>query len=78
MLKFIARKPVAKTDIYLKFGFVITEHEQHLCPRCKDVLDAGLNHQPRYCGQCGQKLSFSGIVWNEDKKLRFAKAGDGI
>lgn len=77
MLRYIARKPITQLGTYLKFGFVITEHESHLCPRCRCVLNAGPNYQPKYCDQCGQKVSFKGIEWKEDKELGFAeKRGD--
>lgn len=71
-----ARKPIARKITYLKFGFVITERENHYCPRCNRVLNAGPNYQPKYCDQCGQKLNFSGIKWKEDKELGFAKRGE--
>lgn len=71
--KSVARKPIPRLDTYLKFGFVITEHEVHLCPRCGDIIDAGPDYQPGYCGKCGQKVSFSGIRWKEDKELGFAE-----
>lgn len=64
-----ARKPIAREITYLKFGFVITEHENHYCPRCNHILNAGPNYQPKYCDQCGQKVSFAGIIWKEDKEL---------
>lgn len=76
MLMNIARKPIPKTDTYLKYGFVITEHEKYLCPRCKSALNAGPNYQPRYCDQCGQKINFTGIKWKEDKELGFAERRD--
>ena len=66
-----ARKPIAKKSTYLKYGFVITEHEYYHCPRCKNILNAGPNYQPKYCDQCGQKIKFSGIKWKEDKELGF-------
>lgn len=71
-----ARKPIARKITYLKYGFVITEHENHYCPRCNHVLNAGPNYQPKYCDQCGQKLSFSGIRWKEDVQLGYAKRGE--
>lgn len=71
-----ARKPMARKIIYKKFGFVITEHENHHCPRCSQVLNAGPNYQPKYCNQCGQKLTFSGIGWKEDVQLGYAKRGE--
>ncbi len=70
MLKSIARKPVAKTETYLKYGFVIVECEKYLCARCGSVLSAGPNYQPKYCDQCGQKVSFKGIEWKKDRDLR--------
>lgn len=76
MLKNIARKPISKMGTYLKYGFVIIEHEKHLCPRCKSVLNAGPNYQPKYCGQCGQRISFRGIKWREDRELGFAEGRD--
>ena len=76
MFRAIAKKPVPRIETYLKYGFVITEHEYHYCPRCSHVLNAGPNYQPRYCGQCGQKLNFSGIKWKEDRQLGFAERGE--
>lgn len=69
----IARKPITNTDTYLKYGIVIVEHEQYLCPRCKSILNAGPNYQPKYCDQCGQKISFEGIRWKKDRELGFAE-----
>ena len=74
--KGIARRPAARTETYLKFGFVITEYENHYCPRCNHVLNAGPNYQPKYCDQCGQKVSFAEIIWKEDKELGFKKRGE--
>lgn len=76
VLKNIARKPIPEMETYLKYGFVITEHEKHLCPRCKGILNAGPNYQPRYCGKCGQKISFSGIKWKEDKEFGYTERKD--
>ena len=73
--KNIARRPAARTETYLKYGFVITECEQLLCPRCGSILNAGPNYQPRYCDQCGQKVSFKGTEWKEEKELGFAERG---
>ena len=72
----LARKPIPKTETYLKYGFVITEHECQHCPRCNHILNAGPNYQPKCCSQCGQKLNFSGTRWKEDKELGFAKRGE--
>jgi len=71
-----ARKPIVRKITYLKFGFVITEHENHCCPRCNHVLNAGPNYQPKYCDQCGQKLTFSKIRWKEDVQLGYMKRGE--
>lgn len=71
-----ARKPIARKITYLKFGFVITECENHYCPRCNHVLNAGPNYQPKYCDQCGKKVSFTGIKWKEDVELGYAKRGE--
>lgn len=71
-----ARKPIAREITYLKFGFVITEHEYQHCPRCNHILNAGPNYQPKYCDQCGQKLNFFGIRWKEDVQLGYAKRGE--
>lgn len=71
-----ARKPILRKITYLKFGFVITEHENHYCPRCNHILNAGRNYQPKYCDQCGQKISFSGIVWKEDRHLGYTESND--
>lgn len=68
-----AIKPVARKSTYLKFGFVVTECENLYCPRCNHVLNAGPNYQPQYCDQCGQKLTFAGIEWKEEKELGFAR-----
>lgn len=67
--KNIARRPAARTEMYLKYGFVITECEKYLCPRCGSILSAGSNYQLRYCNQCGQKVSFKGTEWKEEKGL---------
>lgn len=71
-----ARKPIARKITYLKFGFVITEHENQYCPRCNHILNAGPNYQPKYCDQCGQKLNFSMVKWKEDKELGFSERRD--
>lgn len=71
--KWIAKRPVARNRQYLKFGFVITKHEYHDCPRCGSTLNAGPNYQPRYCDRCGQKIDFSGTEWKEDKEIGYAE-----
>ena len=71
-----ARKPISKMMTYLKYGFVITEHEYYHCPRCNHILNAGPNYQPKYCDQCGKKLNFSGVKWKKDKELGFSERSD--
>jgi len=68
MLRDIERKPLPKIQTYLKYGFVITDHDVYCCPNCKKVLNAGPNYQPRYCSQCGQRVTFAGVEWREDRK----------
>lgn len=77
LFKEIARKPIRKVSNYLKFGFVVTEYVKHDCPRCGHVLNAGPNYQPRYCDQCGQKVTFKGIVWEPEKELGISRAAQG-
>ena len=40
-MKFIARKPVVRTEVYRKYGFTYVEHKPCYCPRCNHVLNAG-------------------------------------
>ena len=42
------------------------------CPRCNHVLNAGPNFQPKYCSECGQKIDFSEVKWEEEKILEHA------
>lgn len=76
MSKEKAMEPVERIGRYLKFGFVITEHQYMDCPRCGHVLDAGPEYQPRYCDQCGQRVSFIGVTWKGDRHLGYAERGD--
>lgn len=69
-LKHKAQKPISKIETYLKYGFVVVEHEYHFCPRCGKTLNAGPEYQPKYCDQCGQRVSFAGIKWKKDRDLR--------
>ncbi|MBR1374258.1 hypothetical protein IJ556_07415 [bacterium] len=75
MFKRKARKPILNRTTYLKFGFVITEHTNCHCPRCKEILNAGPNYQPKYCDRCGQKVDFTDIQWEEDRDIGYAKEG---
>lgn len=72
VMKFIARKPVVRTEVYRKYGFTYVEHKPCYCPRCNHVLNAGPNFQPKYCSECGQKIDFSGVKWEEEKILEHA------
>ncbi len=76
MIKEFPRKPVPKLDTYLKYGFVITEHQYLYCPRCGDILNAGPNYQPKYCSQCGQRLDFTETKWPADKEIGYEKGGE--
>ena len=71
MSKETAMKPIERIANYLKYGFAITEHQYMDCPRCGHVLDAGPDYQPKYCGQCGQRVSFHGAIWKEDRHLGY-------
>lgn len=75
LFKWIARKPIARTMQYLKFGFVIVERYGYSCHRCRETLNAGPNYQPRYCEWCGQKINFSGAEWKEDRLLGYVERG---
>ena len=68
-LRSMARKPVVRTDTYLKYGFILTEQECYCCPKCRAVLNAGPNYQPKYCEQCGKRVDFTGIQWKKEKEL---------
>lgn len=71
MFKRIAMKPFKRTETYLKYGFVITEHERYYCPRCRKILNAGPQYQPKYCSECGQKVTFKKVEWKKDRELGF-------
>lgn len=76
MPKWIGVKPASKVETYLKYGFVIVETEHHYCPRCKRILNAGPNYQPKYCSECGQKVKFDGIEWKKEKELGYKERGE--
>ena len=78
MFKWMAKKPFKNVATYLKFGFVVTEHEYYHCPRCGESLNAGPNYQPNYCDRCGQKLTFEGVEWKEDKEIRYLPMVQGV
>ena len=48
MLRDSAKKPIFQTKTYIKYGFVIMEHEYPYCPNCKNILNAGPDYQPNY------------------------------
>lgn len=71
----MARRPISKRETYLKYGFVATEHEKQSCPQCGSVLNAGPGHQPKYCERCGQRITFDGVAWMEEKTLGYVANG---
>lgn len=73
MSKSIEMEPLKRIETYLKYGFVITEHEYYDCPRCGKVLNAGPQYQPKYCSECGQKVTFEGVKWKEDVTLGYLR-----
>ena len=66
-----ARKPTIEVKTYLKYGFVITEHQFFYCPKCEYSLNASPNYQPNYCEECGQRVTFAGVEWKNDKVLGY-------
>lgn len=72
-----ALNPIVKVQRYLKYGFVITELQQCVCPICRKALDAGPNYQPKYCSECGQKLDFTGIEWKPEKEIGYIDRENG-
>lgn len=74
--KFVARKPIIRRNTYKKFGFVVTLRQYCYCPRCNQVLNAGPDYQPKYCGQCGQHVDFSDVVLEREIELGTCKRGD--
>lgn len=67
LFKEIARKPIERKKIAIKYGFIVTEYQYMDCPRCGEVLNAGPDYQPNYCERCGQRISFEGVKWKEKK-----------
>ncbi len=69
-MKCIAKTPLVEFDTYKKFGNLPTKYQKFICPKCKNVINAGPNYQPRYCSSCGQKLKFDNIEYvNEEHKI---------
>lgn len=73
----MAMQPVKKIQIYLKYGCAITEHQHMDCPRCGHVLNAGPNYQPKYCDQCGQRITFDNVEWKPDRHIGYISADTG-
>lgn len=71
MLRDSAKKPIFQTKTYIKYGFVIMEHEYPYCPNCQNILNAGPDYQPNYCCQCGQRIDFRGVKWKAERQLGF-------
>lgn len=71
-------KPVQKSEIYTKYGFVDTRVENYYCPRCRHLLSAGPVYQPRYCDRCGQRVRFDGIAWKEPETIGYVEGRDVI
>lgn len=73
----MAEEPERATPEYIdmlmrEHGFTYVEHKPCYCPRCNHVLNAGPNFQPKYCSECGQKIDFSEVKWEEEKILEHA------
>ena len=64
-------KPVERIGRYLKYGFVVTEHQFFDCPACGYTLGIGPNYQPMFCDCCGQRISYSGIRYRKDRDLGY-------
>lgn len=73
----VARKPVPRTKTYLKYGVVAMEHQYYYCPRCSNTLNAGPQYQPKYCPECGQRVTFKGVKWKADITLRYVRPEEG-
>ena len=70
-----AMEPIERVAVYLRYGFVMMEHQYMDCPRCGHTLNVGPEYQPKYCDQCGQRVSFDGVIWREDRYLGYAEKG---
>lgn len=64
-------KPMMTYTEYLRFGFVRTRCQQFSCPACGVILNAGWNYQPKFCAECGQRLDFSGIAFEQEETLGY-------
>lgn len=47
------------------------------CPRCYGFLNATPFHAPNYCGECGQRLNFKGVVYKDYSKQEKREGGNG-
>lgn len=78
MFKEIPRRPIDTSERYLRYGFVITEAQQYICPRCHGPLNAGPNYQPRYCDNCGQRLNFEGAAFRPARQIGYTRKDDRV
>ena len=63
--------PIITHQEYLKYGFCKTRCQSFLCPTCNSILNAGPNHQPKCCDQCGQFIDFTNIVYEDEEFLGY-------
>lgn len=76
MIKWIAKKPLVEKRIHVKFGFYRMRCQICLCPRCRHTLNADPNYQPNFCDECGQRLTFKGVEWDEAECLGIWERSD--
>lgn len=62
-------KPIIAKRDYMKYGFVPTRFQTFICPVCNDTINAGPDYQPKFCAECGVKLDFSGVVFEEEEEM---------
>ena len=71
-MKFIARKPVVRTEVYRKYGFTYVEHKG-ICPVCgktnwicKSIaMELGVNTGIGHCLGCN---TFLNVKFNEERQ----------
>ena len=61
--------PIITKREFLEFGFVPARFQAFICPGCKGILNAGPDYQPKFCPECGLKLDFAGIVFEDIEYL---------
>lgn len=74
MFKWIAMRPEIEAVVYNRYGLVATKYDRYGCPRCHYQLNAGPGYHPNYCGQCGQKVTFAGIVFKEEERIGYIES----